>query len=49
VLDVLGAVCDRGGSVLLASHADEVLEQCDRVLRMERGRMAAGEPDQIAQ
>jgi putative ABC transport system ATP-binding protein len=39
VLDVLGAVCDRGGSVLLASHADEVLEECDRVLRMVGGRM----------
>lgn len=39
VLDVLSAVCDRGGSVLLASHADEVLEECDRVLRMVGGRM----------
>lgn len=44
VLHVLAAVCGRGGSVLLASHVDDVLKQCDRVLRMVGGRIQAEQP-----
>jgi putative ABC transport system ATP-binding protein len=40
VLDALFAVCDAGGSVLIASHDEEVLRQADRILHLVDGQLA---------
>ena len=39
VLEVLASYCQEGGSVLLVTHGEEALQQADRRLRIEKGRL----------